>query len=416
MIYVATHSNVAEWGAKSIENIQAASLGDEVEVVIQQTIPTGTKRLHITKDGTSETDLGSRVDSGDAKTLINFAKWGKETAPADKYALILWSHGSGWEPAEIRGIKVNQTEDYEPLTETEVNERSVTGGNPQIFFSSSMKQIVKKKTKTERDIAFDDGTGHSLDTIELGKALSKIKDTLGQPVDLLGMNACLMATVEVLYQVTGSADVYVASEELMPAQSWPYTDILNKLASSPDMDSQDLGKMIVKKYGEFFDDPSFDMTALGIDGATLSAVNINQTQALADAVKTLADTLIGQMDEQKKTIWSAQRETVEFQNKHKSYHLYDLGMFCNHLTKASTVSDAVKRDAKAVIDLLKNSEFMLAETHTADDAHKGIMGLTTYIMMPGHGANLSRAYKKTAYAKETNWYKLLQKYFSSLGI
>lgn len=416
MIYVATHSNVAGWGAKSIKNIQAAELGDDIQVVIQQTTPTGTRRLHITKDGTTETDMGSKIDSGDAKTLTDFATWGHATAPAEKYALVLWSHGSGWEPAEIRGIKVNHTQNYEPLTENEVNERSVNGGNPQIFFSSSMQQIVKKETKTERDIAFDDGTGHSLDTIELGKALLKIKSKLGQPVDLLGMNACLMATVEVLYQVIGSADVYVASEELMPAQSWPYTDILNTLADKPEMDSHALGKMIVKKYGEFFDDPDFDMQALGIDGATLSAVNIGRTPDLANAVKTLSATLMSQMDEQKRTVWAAQRSTIQFQNQNKSYHLYDLGMFCTHLIEAASASAQVKQDAQAVIDILQNNEFMLAETHTADTAHAGIMGLTTYIMMPGHGANLSPAYKKTAYAKETGWYKLLQKYFKSLGI
>lgn len=69
----------------------------------------------------------------------------------------------------------------------------------------------------------DDGTGHSLDTIELGKVLAKATVVLGQPIDLLGMDACLMSSLEVAYQVQPYVHCLVGSEELDQATVGPMT-------------------------------------------------------------------------------------------------------------------------------------------------------------------------------------------------
>lgn len=411
MIYVATHNNVAGWGEKSIENIKAAQLGDDVQVVIQQTTPEGTKRIHIGGGNTSETEMGSDVDSGDAGTLVDFAKWGKQVAPAEKYALVLWSHGSGWAPGEIQGIKLERSV-TQPFTADEFNTRSAQGGRYNIFFTPSMRHILENDSPTERDIAFDNGTGHSLDTVELGKALTKIKRSLGQPVDLLGMNACLMATVEIVYEVKDSATVYVASEELMPAESWPYTEILTDLGNSPCLDSVGLSKLIVEKYDAFFKALDVDLTERGIDGATLTAVRVNGIAPLAERVKTLANALMADIDEQMGPVYDAQLLTTQFQNGHKSYHLYDLGMFCDKLAQMEETSAPVKEAAEAIVAQLNDPDFILAEAHTAA-ADDGIMGLTTYLMEPV-GAKLSPFYGHTAYARETGWGAFLQAYFTAV--
>lgn len=41
---------------------------------------------------------GDELNMGDPQTLIDFATWAIQTYPADKYALILWGHGTGWAP------------------------------------------------------------------------------------------------------------------------------------------------------------------------------------------------------------------------------------------------------------------------------------------------------------------------------
>ena len=57
------------------------------------------------------------------------------------------------------------------------------------------------------------------------------------------MDACLMAMIEVQYQVRKFADVMVASQEVEPMHGWPYTEILEKLNLRPTMDAAELGTL-----------------------------------------------------------------------------------------------------------------------------------------------------------------------------
>ena len=61
----------------------------------------GARRYYITKDYSQSSisssmvqDLGE-VNMGSPNSLENFIQWGKINYPANKYALILWDHGSG---------------------------------------------------------------------------------------------------------------------------------------------------------------------------------------------------------------------------------------------------------------------------------------------------------------------------------
>src|SRR5262249_8010289 len=102
MVYLATNNNVWEYGEKSVDRIRAAQLGDGVRVAVQQTTPARTTRSLI--GGVAEqTELG-QVDSGAPETLIDFIRWGAQNRPAERYALVLWSHGSGWEPKEMQRL------------------------------------------------------------------------------------------------------------------------------------------------------------------------------------------------------------------------------------------------------------------------------------------------------------------------
>jgi hypothetical protein len=97
MIYLATHNNAADAGEESVARMHQAQLGDGVRVLVQQSTPACTVRRVVGAAPELVADLG-QVDSGDPGTLIDFIHWAAATAPAERYALVLWSHGSGWEP------------------------------------------------------------------------------------------------------------------------------------------------------------------------------------------------------------------------------------------------------------------------------------------------------------------------------
>src|SRR5262249_56949354 len=102
-IYLATHNNAAEVGEESVARIRRTALDDDVRVLVQQSTLERTTRHVIGASPEIAADLG-QIDSGAPETLLDFIRWAAKTAPAKRYALILWSHGSGWAPSEMERL------------------------------------------------------------------------------------------------------------------------------------------------------------------------------------------------------------------------------------------------------------------------------------------------------------------------
>lgn len=59
-------------------------------------------------------------------------------------------------------------------------------------------------------------------------------------LDIIGFDACLMATYEMAVHLPSYADYMVASEELEPSLGWSYDGWLGDLAANPEMKSADI--------------------------------------------------------------------------------------------------------------------------------------------------------------------------------
>jgi hypothetical protein len=407
MIYLATYNNAAGAGNQSVARVRQARLNDNVRVLVQQSVPGRTVRGIIGTEPTLVAELG-QVDSGAPETLIDFVGWAVETAPAERYALVLWSHGSGWEPSEMERLAQEQPAAV-PVTAEELNERGPEDEGRQIFFSTTMRQLLARPIPAERAVAFDDGSGHSLDTIELGQVAAQAAQILGRPLDLLGMNACQMSNVEVAYQVRQHARVYVASEEDMPVQSWPYDDILTRLAAQPDMDAEALGRLVVERYCAYFRANPLAWGQYGLPlGVTLAALRPDRTTPLAEAARSLAATLRAGIEGQLRAVWEAHRQAHKFK-----FRLYDLASFCRALAAQPGAAPAGSEAARAVLSALDDPAFVLAHEHTAP-AYEGVGGLTTYLMPPTPGKSISPYYAETDYARATGWGDFLAAYHAAV--
>ena len=407
MIYLATHNNAAEVGAASVARMRAATLNDQVRVLVQEATPERTVRRIIGATPEIAADLG-QTDSGAPETLLDFIRWAAKTAPAQRYALVLWSHGSGWEPKEVERL-AQQHPAAVPVTAGELQQRGPHDGAGQVFFSSSLRELITKPTPGDRAIARDNGSGHSLDTIELGQVVSKAARELGRPIDLVGMNACQMSSAEVAYQMRGSAEVYVASQEDMPVYGWPYDDLLTRLTAQPDMAADALGQLAVERYCAYFHDNPLPWGTAGLPaGVTLAAIKLDSIPKLAAATSQLAHTLRADMTNQIDAIWTAHKQAHEFK-----FQLFDLASFCRSLVAAGNAMPAAAA-AQAVLDALADPALILAQQHL-NAAYDGTGGLTTYLLRPGTGLPLSPYYAETAYAKSTGWGDFLADYHAAVG-
>ncbi len=172
---------------------------------------TGVRRYLVKKDTDTE-HINSQIvyqqaayDMGDYKQVVNFVKWTKRAYPAQKYALILWDHGTGWM-------------------------------DPQ-----------QTKKSTDKGISFDDETGNYIRTKQIGDILRE-----AGKVNVLAFDACLMQMSEVVSELKDNTDVIVGSEETIPGTGYPYNLWLGALSKKPSMSSEELGAVMVESYKQFY--------------------------------------------------------------------------------------------------------------------------------------------------------------------
>ncbi len=174
-----------------------------------------TRRYYITRDQDLNRLASQVLESGEANmadgnALVDFVTWGVQNYPADKYVLILSDHGMGWPGG---------WSDPDP------------GG------------------AAPRNIPLARALGDELYLMELDDALAKIQQTTGMAkFELIGMDACLMAHLEVFNALEPYSRYAVASQETEPALGWAYTAFLSALTANPDMGGADLARAIVATY------------------------------------------------------------------------------------------------------------------------------------------------------------------------
>ena len=132
-----------------------------------------------------------QLDTTVPSTLSDFIRWGAETAPADRYILILWDHGGG--PVYGYGYDEFQS------------------------FRSSL-------TIDEMQIALRDG---------------------GVYFDFIGMDCCLMSSLEVCCALYDFCDYTLLSEDFEPGCGWSYGGWLSALAENPAIDTPALAGIAI---------------------------------------------------------------------------------------------------------------------------------------------------------------------------
>lgn len=207
-----------------LQEMASAQLSDNVRIIVetggasrwQNTVVKANTNMYVrVKQGGLQklkSDLGKRSMT-DPDTLSDFIQYCKSEYPADRYMLIMWDHGGG----------------------------SITGyGYDENFPNGSM------------------------DLGQFNKALK----AGGVKFDLIGFDACLMATLETALVSEPYADYLVASEATEPGTGWYYTNWLSDLSENTAISTVDLGKVIVDDFVKYSEQGSSSSKA------TLSLIDL----------------------------------------------------------------------------------------------------------------------------------------------
>ena len=160
------------------------------------------------------------ADMGSQSTLADFLRYGENNFQADHRIFVFWDHGGG----------------------------SVHG------------------------ICFDERTGNSLSLNEVQQAFAGVygEEPEQPPFEIIGFDACLMATFDTASSIQNFSKYMVASEEVEPGNGWNYTGWVGALAKNPAIGGAGLGKEICDTYLQGCRQYGTD------DTATLSVVDLSK--------------------------------------------------------------------------------------------------------------------------------------------
>ena len=124
----------------------------------------------------------------------------------------------------------------------------------------------------------DNAPADNLVTTEFVEALEKTQND-GINFDLIAFDACLMGMIEVGYEIRNYTDYFVAAEEVVGGDGYDYTTAFSAFESEVgDVSPDELAQSLVQSFEEFY-------VYGGNDADTLSAVNTNELEELAEDVK-----------------------------------------------------------------------------------------------------------------------------------
>lgn len=142
------------------------------------------KRLSCPNLGLSDS-FETELDMANPNILRNFISFAKSEYEAEKYALIIWGHGTGW-----RG------------------------------------ESVEMENPAYRAVAIDDMSNSYMTVCDMGKSLKNLG------LCVIGFDTCFGAVFENVYEIKKCADYTVASPGVSPSAGWKYEQLLEDISES----------------------------------------------------------------------------------------------------------------------------------------------------------------------------------------
>jgi hypothetical protein len=157
---------------------------------------------------------------------------------------------------------------------------------------------------TERDYFLKDDTSSGYLTFNEFKLVFQTlqsEDLAGQPLDILGLDSCLMSMAEVCYELRTLVNTVVGCESYAPAAGWPYRSILERLKSIVEMDEayQDVPKSFAKGIVEDYVSSYADYAEGGLS-VTQSALDVTEVDGLTEVIRNFAKTVGSELTEEHK--------------------------------------------------------------------------------------------------------------------
>ncbi len=288
-------------------------------------------------------DKATTVPTTSPEFTARMLEMARECAPAETYGLIFSSHGGGWVPGEM------------------------------FDYYSSLRILYESASAQPQFIGQD--AEYYLEIPELVEAL---KD---QPLEYIIFDACLMASVEALYDLRDCADYIIASSAEILGDGFPYKEMI------PQLFYKGHGlENICRDYMEMYRESS----------GTISLVDCSELDGLASAMKNALAASSG----------TADVSTIQFYEDFTLHLYYDLEQYAEQICEGDNLENVRSALNEAVPFTDHTTQFYSAfgDGRYIDLARS--CGLTTYVH-DATGINSSDLYDVYQAWLETSWAKAI---------
>ena len=252
MVYLDGDNDLAPSAQATLRTLIQSRPAQGLTLLVQVALPgRPAQRLTFVDGRCVGSDTLGSLNMAAPECVRDFVTAGLGHHPSAHAALILWDHGEGW-----RGLFQNKA-----------------------LASSRPGGRNRKPPPTANPL--------------IAQALRQAQQATGRHLDLLGLDACGMATMEAAYEYRDVADYLVGSQDLLQDRGWDYDDLLTRLGAHPGLAPLDVARTWVESYGRFADSP-----AHGYGDQTLVVLRLGPAmEHLARALDTLAADYLSRLEQ-----------------------------------------------------------------------------------------------------------------------
>src|SRR5919107_1422792 len=152
MVYMAGFNNLSDFATKDLKEMRKVGSSDDVKlaVFVKRQNSRGAQHLIVAKRPANDVkkNIGN-ADSGNPQTMLDFVRWAAEKAPAERYALVVWNHGSGWQPDDLEELYSHVRGGGDGVTPRELGVRA-TQEVARTLFAPTVEKILSLPTAGDR--------------------------------------------------------------------------------------------------------------------------------------------------------------------------------------------------------------------------------------------------------------------------
>ncbi len=315
LVYLGGDNNLSSYADGDVEEMMEVGSSDDVNILVLWDNSNTKHGYYYIENGEYVLleDLGE-INMGDPQTAKNFINYAVENFPADKYAFSYWNHGGA----------------------------------------------VDRSTPSTKGVCWDDTNNHDhLSELEQSNIMEYFTNKIGKKLELIGFDACLMATAEIIYQYKDYANYLVASEENEPGYGWDY-DFLQSIVSNPNANGDVLAQAVLDSYSNFYG---------SYDKVTFSAIDLSSASQLGSALNTFGNAAMNS-GISGSTFKSLSEECVKFgyDPNRGTYFTRDLYQFMKKIYNHNSMPYNVKQAAQDVMNGIEN--LLIDEWHSSNFNYK----------------------------------------------